>query len=65
VGSVAIEVKASTDVHPGDLEGLACCLESVHGAKRGLVFYTGARTLQVDHKIWAVPISTLWTGFAS
>lgn len=62
--SVAIEIKASTDVHPGDLKGLACCLESVHGTKRGLVFYTGARTLQLDDKIWAVPISTLWTGFA-
>lgn len=62
--SIAIEVKAATDVRPDDLKGLAAFLSSVRGSSRGLVFYTGGHTLQLDAKIWAVPISTLWTGFA-
>ena len=63
-GSVAIEVKAATDVRPDDLRGLTAYLASVRGAHRGLVFYSGGHTLQLGDQIWAVPISTLWTGFA-
>lgn len=59
--SVAIEVKAAVDVRPDDLRGLRAYLASVRGAKRGVVFYTGGRVLELDPRIWAIPISALWT----
>ena len=63
--SLPIEVKAATDVRPGDLVGLRAYLSSTRGAKHGLVFYTGGLTLQVDERIWAVPISALWNGLVA
>ena len=62
--SIAIEVKGAADVRPDDLAGLRHYLTSVPGAKRGVVFYTGALTLPLGDRIWAVPITTLWNGFA-
>lgn len=59
--SIPVEIKAGADVRPDDLAGLRAYLASVTGAERGIVFYTGDKTLHVDEAIWAVPISTLWT----
>ena len=60
--SVPIEVKAAADVRPDDLIGLRAYLASVPNATHGLVMYAGGLTLQLDERIWAVPISALWTG---
>jgi uncharacterized protein len=62
--SLPVEVEAGADIRPDDLKGLRAYLESVAGATRGLAFYTGERTLKLDENIWAVPISSLWNGFA-
>lgn len=62
--SIPIEVKAGADVRPDDLVGLRAYLASVSGAERGIVFYTGDKTLKLDDAIWAVPISALWHGLA-
>jgi hypothetical protein len=59
--ALAVEVKASAEVRPGDLKGLRSCLAMAPGVERGVVFYTGALTLQLDDRIWAVPISALWS----
>ena len=59
--SVAIEVKAGADVRPDDLKGLRGFLASEPSAGRGVVFYTGGHVLRLDERIWAVPISALWT----
>ena len=59
---VAIEVKAGADVRSDDLRGLRAFLETESRATRGIVFYTGGLVLQLDERIWAVPISALWTG---
>jgi uncharacterized protein len=59
-GSVAIEVKASSDVRPDDLKGLRRYVDTVHDAKRGIIFYTGALTLPMGDRVWAVPIAALW-----
>ncbi len=59
--SVAFEIKAGPDVRPDDLRGLRHYLATVRGAERGVVYYTGSLTLQVDERIWAVPISSLWS----
>ena len=59
---IAVEIKAGTDVRPDDLKGLSAFLADTPEARRGIVFYTGALVLQLAEKIWAVPISALWTG---
>lgn len=58
--SVAVEVKASTDVRPEDIRGLRSYLASVDQARLGVVFYTGELTLPLAERIWAVPITALW-----
>ena len=58
--SMAVEVKAASDVRPDDLRGLRRYLDTASGAVRGVVFYTGEHTLKLDDRIWAVPISALW-----
>ena len=56
------EVKAAATVRTSDYKGLA----KLRGARgdefiAGVVFYTGARTIALTDRIWAVPISSLWT----
>ena len=63
--SVAIEVKAGADIRPDDMRGLRAFLEAEAHATRGVVFYTGGLVLQLDERIWAVPISALWTGLST
>lgn len=62
--SIAVEVKAGVDVRPDDLAGLRAYLATVAGAERGIIIYTGDKTLELDDAIWAVPISALWNCFA-
>lgn len=63
--SIAVEVKAGADIRPDDLKGLRAFLADSRNARCGIVFYSGAMVLQLDEKIWAVPLSALWTGLAS
>ena len=60
--SIPVEVKAALDVRRDDLIGLNRYLATVDGARRGIVFYSGGLTLQLDENVWAVPISALWNG---
>lgn len=60
-GLIGIEVKASVDVKGEDLRGLRHFLNSVPGAQRGVVFYSGTLALQIDDNIWAIPTSALWS----
>jgi uncharacterized protein len=57
---VAVEVKASVDVRSDDLKGLRAYL-SANPEASGVVFYSGAHTLQLDERINAVPLSALWS----
>jgi len=58
---VGIEVKASGTVGPNDFKGLRS-LQAQIGEKfvRGLVVYTGDRTVPFGEKLFALPISVLW-----
>ena len=60
--ATAIEVKAGADVRPDDLKGLRAFLADSAQAHLGIVFYSGGLALQLDKRIWALPISALWTG---
>lgn len=56
------EVKAAATVRTSDYKGLA----KLRGARgdefiAGVVFYSGARTIALTDRIWAVPICSLWT----
>ena len=62
---IAVEVKAGADIRPDDLTGLRAFLADSREVRRGIVFYSGAMVLQLDKKIWAVPVSALWTGLAA
>ncbi len=62
-GQVAgVEVKAAASVSTGDLAGLKK-LAALAGKKfvYGIVLYDGNDTLPIGERIWAVPISTLWS----
>ena len=57
----AIEVKASATVGPRDWRVLAKLRDARGDAFRcGAVLYTGAQTLPLSDRIWAVPFSGLW-----
>lgn len=59
---IAIEIKAATTVASHDARHV-CWLRDQLGTdmfKAGIVFYTGTHPLQLDERIWAVPICTLW-----
>ena len=60
--TVAVEIKAGADIRPDDLKGVRAFLADSRDARRGVVFYSGAMVLQLDEKIWAVPVSALWNG---
>lgn len=57
-----VEVKASTTVGPGDFGGLRT-LEEMAGKKfaKGVVLYLGNQRLPFGEKLWAFPISALWS----
>lgn len=58
----AIEVKAAASVSSSDRRPLEK-LRAALGArfKAGIVLYTGAHTVPLGDRLWAVPISGLWT----
>ena len=58
---VGIEVQASDDVTPADIEGLRY-LQKTQPNKfvRGIVLYTGKEILPFEKNIHAIPISALW-----
>ena len=59
---VGLEVKSSESVGRSDAKGLTWLREAAGDAFRfGAVLYAGAWPLQLDDRIWALPISTLWT----
>ena len=59
--SVAVEVKAGSDIRADDLVGLRNYLATVDRAQLGVVFYTGDLVLSLDERIRAIPISALWS----
>lgn len=59
---IGFEVKSSESVGRGDARGLMWLRDAAGDAFRfGAVLYAGAWPLQLDDRIWALPISTLWT----
>ena len=60
---VAIEAKASATVRPSDTVGLRK-LRDLSGNRfvAGVVIYTGERTHPLGDRLWAVPVSGLWSG---
>jgi predicted AAA+ superfamily ATPase len=58
----AIEVKAAATVRPRDHAPMAR-LRDQAGERfvAGIVLYTGAQTLPLGDRIWAMPVSGLWT----
>lgn len=59
---VAIEVKSSSSVNPGDLKGLKLLAESLPDKfKRGIILYSGSKFLSFGEKLFLVPINALWT----
>jgi predicted AAA+ superfamily ATPase len=59
---VAFEVKAGATVRAHDFRGLAQMRSKL--AKRlvaGIVLYAGERTLPFGERLWALPLSALWT----
>lgn len=58
---VGIEVKASSAPTPRDARHLSWMRDQVGlGFVRGVVFHTGPYPFELDERIWALPISTLW-----
>jgi hypothetical protein len=63
-GDVAgVEVKAAASVGRSDSAGLRF-LRNKLGSRftAGVVLYAGSNTLEIEDRIWAVPLAGLWTG---
>ena len=59
---VAIEAKAGATVSRGDWRALVKLRDACGDRFRaGVVVYTGERTLPFGDRLWAVPVSGLWT----
>jgi predicted AAA+ superfamily ATPase len=59
---VAIEVKARASIRENDWRVIRKLREDrPEQFKAGIVLYTGRQTLPLSDRIWAVPISGLWT----
>ncbi|CAN5529374.1 ATP-binding protein [soil metagenome] len=59
----AIEVKSAAMVGPSDGRGLRFVRDRLGDRfAAGVVFHTGPLTVQIDERIWAVPIPALWGG---
>jgi predicted AAA+ superfamily ATPase len=62
---VGIEVKAGSTVSTEDFRGLRFLQQAVGERLRcGVVLYTGRETLPFGPRLWAVPVSALWSGAA-
>jgi hypothetical protein len=63
-GDVAgVEVKAAASIGRSDSLGLRFLRDKI-GTRftAGVVLYTGSNTLELDDRIWAVPLAGLWAG---
>jgi uncharacterized protein len=59
---IGVEVKASSQITSKDLSALQNLRDELGTSfKAGIVFYTGTTLLPQGEKLWAVPISWLWT----
>jgi predicted AAA+ superfamily ATPase len=59
---VGIEVKSAESVNGGDFKGLRHFAQKVAGRFiGGYVLYTGTQALPFGERMWALPISTLWS----
>ncbi len=59
---VAIEAKAAAATTASDVRGLRVLRDKLgERFKTGIVIYSGEHTLPIQDRIWAVPISGLWT----
>jgi hypothetical protein len=62
-GLVAIEVKATAAPGPTDARHLAALRDAEpERFVAGLVLHTGPRVFALSDRIWAAPISSLWSG---
>jgi hypothetical protein len=59
---VGVEVKWRSTLHAGDFRGLRWLQSAVPERFRlGVVFYTGERSLPMGERLWAIPVSALWS----
>ena len=59
---VAIEAKAAAATTASDVRGLRVLRDKLGPRfKTGVVVYSGEHTLPIEDRIWAMPISGLWT----
>jgi predicted AAA+ superfamily ATPase len=59
---VGIEVKASASLQAKDFKGLQGLAETLgEGFQQGVVLYTGTEVLPFGPRLWAVPVSSLWS----
>jgi len=59
---VAIEAKAAAATTASDVRGLRVLRDKLgERFKTGVVVYSGEHTLPIEDRIWAIPISGLWT----
>jgi predicted AAA+ superfamily ATPase len=59
---VGVEVKAGSSVSTADFRGLRFLQDAVGDRLRcGVVLYTGRETLPFGPRLWALPVSTLWS----
>lgn len=59
---VGLEVKASASIQPRDFKGLKNLAETLgESFHRGAVLYTGTEVLPFGPKLWALPVSALWS----
>ena len=58
---LAIEVKASTHVTPGDFKHIAFLQNALGSAfVRGIILYQGDRVIRFEKNLYAMPFSALW-----
>ncbi|MBC8406271.1 MAG: ATP-binding protein [Planctomycetes bacterium] len=58
---VALEVKSSNSAHSRDAKNLLWLRDQIGDRfHMGVVLYSGAHPFQIDERIWALPISSLW-----
>jgi predicted AAA+ superfamily ATPase len=61
-----VEVKAAATVTPKDHHAMGKLRDARPGSfKAGIVLYTGAQTVPLGDRLWAVPISALWQSGAA
>lgn len=58
---VAVEVKASATIRSRDYRAIVKLRDArTEGFRAGVVVYTGAQTVPLGDRIWAMPVSGLW-----